>query len=205
MARAVADTASPLHGIEPSAVLVNDGRMCQRDQPDIGETLAVLIRRQSVPSVEALGTWNPVGFDTGYALMTFGAQFAEFAVDPDLGLVRVRRMVGGAFAPGCVLNAKMASSQLMGGMLWGLGQALHEGTLMDARAGRWANASLGEYLVPVNADAPAVEVELVHVDDTAVNPLGVNDAISGGRTAARQSRTRTHRQARIDARGSRRE
>jgi CO/xanthine dehydrogenase Mo-binding subunit len=116
VARAVADTASPLHGIEPSAVLVNDGRMCQRDQPDIGETLAALLRRQSVPSVEALGTWNPVGFDTGYALMTFGAQFAEVAVDPDLGLVRVRRMVG-AFAPGRVLNAKMASSQLMGGML----------------------------------------------------------------------------------------
>ena len=77
------------------------------------------------------------------------------------------------FAPGRVLNAKTARSQLMGGMLWGLGQALLEGTLVDARAGRWANASLGEYLVPVNADAPDVEVELIEVRDEVVNPLGV--------------------------------
>ena len=66
--------------------------------------------------------------------MTFGAQFAEVAVDAELGLVRVRRMVG-AFAPGRMLNAKTARSQLMGGMLWGLGQALLEGTCMDSRLG----------------------------------------------------------------------
>jgi xanthine dehydrogenase YagR molybdenum-binding subunit len=172
VARAVADPASPLHGAEPSAVVVSDGRMSRPDMAQIGETFAALLRRQSMESAEAIGSWNPTGFDTGYALMTFGAQFAEVAVDPDLGLVRVRRMVG-AFAPGRVLNAKTATSQLMGGMLWGLGQALHDGTLMDARAGHWANASLGEYLIPVNADAPDVGVELVHVDDAVVNPLGV--------------------------------
>jgi xanthine dehydrogenase YagR molybdenum-binding subunit len=72
-----------------------------------------------------------------------------------------------------VLNPKTARSQLMGGMLWGLGQALLEGTRMDSRLGRWANASLGDYLVPVNADAPDVEVELVEIRDDVVNPLGV--------------------------------
>ena len=61
----------------------------------------------------------------------------------------------------------------MGGILWGLGQALLEGTRMDRRFGRWANASLGDYLVPVNADAPDVDVELVEVRDEIVNPLGV--------------------------------
>ena len=87
--------------------------------------------------------------------MTFGAQFAEVAVDADLGIIRVRRMLG-AFAPGRVLNPRTARSQLMGGMLWGMGQALLEGTHMDPASGRWANASLGDYLVPVNADAPDV-------------------------------------------------
>ena len=91
---------------------------------------------------------------------------------PSSGLVRVRRMVG-AFAPGRVLNPRLARSQLMGGMLWGLGQALLEGTRMDPRYGRWANASLGDYLVPVNADAPDIEIELVDVHDDVVNPLGV--------------------------------
>ena len=61
----------------------------------------------------------------------------------------------------------------MGGMLWGLGQALLEGTHMDSRFGRLANGSLGDYLVPVNAHAPEVDVDLVEVRDEIVNPLGV--------------------------------
>ena len=172
VARAIADSKSPLRGADPGAVVVRDGRMVLRDQPETGETYGELLKRNFLEEVDALGSWNPTGADSGYAQTTFGAQFAEVAVDADLGLVRVRRMVG-AFAPGRVLNAKTARSQLMGGMLWGLGQALLEGTIMDSRVGRWANASLGEYLVPVNADAPDVEVELVEVRDDVVNPLGV--------------------------------
>ena len=172
VARAIADSKSPLHGADPGVVLVRDGRMTLRDEPDSGETYEELLRRNFLEEADALGTWNPTGADTGYATTTFGAQFAEVAVDADLGLLRVRRMVG-AFAPGRVLNPKTARSQLMGGMLWGLGQALLEGTRMDSRMGRWANTSLGEYLVPVNADAPDVEVEFVEVGDEVVNPLGV--------------------------------
>jgi xanthine dehydrogenase YagR molybdenum-binding subunit len=172
VARAVADAKSPLHGADASTVVVRDGRMTLRHQPGTGETFGELLDRNHLEEVNALGTWNPVGADTGYTQMTFGAQFAEVAVDADLGLVRVRRLVG-AFAPGRILNAKTARRQLMGGMLWGLGQALLEGTRMDSRLGRWANASLGDYLVAVNADAPDVDVELVEVRDDIVNPLGV--------------------------------
>jgi xanthine dehydrogenase YagR molybdenum-binding subunit len=110
--------------------------------------------------------------DTPHGLLTFGAQFAEVAVDPDFGLVRVRRMLG-VFAPGRVLNPKLARSQLMGGMLWGLGQALLEGARMEPGWGRWTANNLGEYLVPVNADVPDVQVEFVEVHDEVVNPLGV--------------------------------
>ena len=183
VARAVADDKSPLHGADPSAVVVRDGRMVLRGQPETGETYGGLLKRNFLEELDALGSWNPTGADTGYAQTTFGAQFAEVAVDADLGLVRVRRMVG-AFAPGRVLNAKTARSQLMGGMLWGLGQALLEGTIMDSKEGRWANASLGEYLVPVNADAPDVEVELVEVRDDVVNPLGVKGVGEIGQVGA---------------------
>ena len=172
VARAAADPQSPLHGADPAAVEVHDGRMALRDQAGIGETYVELLARSFLEEVNALGTWQPTGANTGYTQMTFGAQFAEVAVDADLGLIRVRRLVG-AFAPGRILNPTTARSQLMGGMLWGLGQALLEGTRMDARLGRWTNASLGDYLVPVNADAPDVDVELVEVQDEIVNPLGV--------------------------------
>ncbi|SOE09275.1 xanthine dehydrogenase, molybdenum binding subunit apoprotein [Streptomyces sp. 2323.1] len=172
IAQAVLDPASPLHGSDPPAVVVRQGRMELRDDSGTGETYHQLMERHFMTDMEALGSWSPPAPDVPYGLATFGAQFAEVAVDQDLGLVRVRRMVG-AFAPGRVLNAKTARSQAMGGMLWGIGQALLEGAVTDPRDGRWANAGLGEYLLPVNADAPDVAIEFVEVPDPVVNPLGV--------------------------------
>jgi xanthine dehydrogenase YagR molybdenum-binding subunit len=172
VATAVADEGSPLHGANPAAVEVEDGRMFLRDRTDTGESYGELLGRNRMTYAEDSGSWSPPPLDAPLGLLTFGAQFAEVAVDPDLGLVRVRRMVG-AFAPGRVLNPKLATSQLMGGMLWGLGQALLEGNEMDPRHGRWGASNLGEYLVPVNADAPDVVVELVEVEDKGFNPLGV--------------------------------
>lgn len=183
IARAIVDEKSPLHGVDARSVVVSEGRMSLRDQPDRGETYGELLERDFLEEVDASGSWTPVGMDSGYAQVTFGAQFAEVAVDADLGLVRVRRMVG-AFAPGRVLNPRTARSQLMGGMLWGLGQALLEGTRMDSRYGRWTNTSLGDYLVPVNADAPEVDVELVEVRDDVVNPLGVKGVGEIGQVGA---------------------
>ena len=122
-------------------------------RPDAGETYGELLRRNRLADAEAPGSWRPPPLDTPHGLLTFGAQFAEVAVDPELGLVRVRRLVG-AFAPGRVLNPKLARSQLMGGMLWGLGQALLEGNRMDPRHGRWGATNLGEYLVPSTPTRP---------------------------------------------------
>ncbi|MFG2138304.1 xanthine dehydrogenase family protein molybdopterin-binding subunit [Streptomyces sp. NPDC048650] len=183
VAQAVADTQSPLHGADPADITVRDGRMALRAAPGTGEGYSDLLHRNFLPDVEAAGSWSPSPQSTRYAMMTFGAQFAEVAVDPDLGLARVRRMVG-AFAPGRVLNPKTARSQLMGGMLWGLGQALLEGNRMDPRRGRWVASSLGDYLVPVNADSPEVEIELVEVADEIVNPLGVKGVGEVGQVGA---------------------
>jgi xanthine dehydrogenase YagR molybdenum-binding subunit len=146
--------------------------MSPPDRPDAGEPYAAMLFRNLIPDLEAIGTWHPPAQDVGHGMHTFGAQFAEVGVDVDLGLIRVRRLVG-VFAPGRVLNRRTAHSQLMGGMLWGMSQALLEATRMDARSGRWANASLADYLVPVNADVPDVVVDTVEVLEDVVNPLGV--------------------------------
>ncbi|TDB93231.1 xanthine dehydrogenase family protein molybdopterin-binding subunit [Actinomadura sp. 7K534] len=172
VALAAGDPASPLHGADPAWITVDGGRMALADDPGAGESYGELMERHLMGDTEALGTWDPPPLDTPHGLLTFGAQFARVAVDADLGTVRVQHMVG-AFAPGRVLNPRTARSQLMGGMLWGMSQALLEGTHMDAGLGRWANASLGDYLVPVNADAPEVDVELIEVDDEVTGPLGV--------------------------------
>ena len=165
---AVGDPGSPLHRVQAGAVTVSGGRLSAGDR---GETYGELLSRNHMADAEAMGRWRPPAFDGPYGLLTFGAQFAEVAVDPDIGLVRVRRLVG-AFAPGRVLNPLLARSQLMGGMLWGMSQALLEGNAMDPRTGRWSAGNLAEYLVPVNADAPDVTVEFIAVDDPLVGPLG---------------------------------
>src|SRR6202012_3241178 len=97
-----------------------------------------------------------------------GAVFAEVKVDPDLGQVRVTRLVG-AFAAGRVINPRMVESQYLGGMVWGVSFALHERAAMDLRSGRIMNANLGEYHVPVNADVPSIEAILVEERDPHVN------------------------------------
>jgi xanthine dehydrogenase YagR molybdenum-binding subunit len=169
---AVADEHSPLYHVDATMVDVTAGRMSLRDEPERGESYGDLLQRNRTTDAEALGSWTPPPLNTPRGLLTFGAQFVEVAVDAELGLVRVRRMVG-AFAPGRVLNPKLARSQLMGGMLWGLGQSLLEGNAIDTQSGRWGASSLGDYLVPVNADAPEVTIELVEVQDEGINPLGV--------------------------------
>jgi xanthine dehydrogenase YagR molybdenum-binding subunit len=182
IAIAVGDSGSPLHDADPASVVVAGGRMTLAGDATTGETYSELMQRHLMNDAEALGSWDPP-LDTPHGLLTFGAQFAKVAVDADLGIIRVRHMTG-AFAPGRVLNPRTARSQLMGGMLWGLGQALLEGTRMDTRLGRWANASLGDYLVPVNADAPDVDVELIEVEDQVVGPLGVKGVGEIGQVGA---------------------
>lgn len=102
----------------------------------------------------------------------FGAQFCEVRVDLDLGEVSVSCFVG-AFGSGRILNPKMARSQLSGGIIWGIGMALMEETYMDHNLGRYVNANLGEYHVPINADIPNIEIILVAENDPYVNPIGV--------------------------------
>jgi xanthine dehydrogenase YagR molybdenum-binding subunit len=102
----------------------------------------------------------------------FGAVFAEVAVDPDLCTVRVRRAVG-AYGAGRIVNPRLAHSQCIGGMVGGIGMALMEETVLDERDGQPVNASLADYLVPVNPDAGTLEALFVDEHDSHVNPLGV--------------------------------
>ena len=93
-------------------------------------------------------------------------------IDEQLGVIRVTRLVS-AVAAGRILNPKTARSQIMGGMIWGMGMALHEQTLIDHKFGRIMNADFAEYHVPVNADVHDVEVIFVDEPDEIVNPLGI--------------------------------
>jgi xanthine dehydrogenase YagR molybdenum-binding subunit len=106
-----------------------------------------------------------------FGTRSFGAVFCEVRVDEDLGVIRVPRIVG-AYSVGRLMNSKLARSQLIGGLVWGVSMALFEETQLDPRGGRIVNANLAEYHVPVNADIGAIDVSFCDENDTNFNPVG---------------------------------
>lgn len=103
---------------------------------------------------------------------TYGAHFVEVGVHRLTGEIRVRRMLG-AFSAGRIINPKTARSQLLGGMIWGLSAALREEAEIDPRFGNVVNGDLAEYLLPVHADVPDVDIVLIDKPDLDANPVGV--------------------------------
>ena len=122
--------------------------------------------RGGISSMGDVPDWNEA------SRHTYGTQFAEVAVHRLTGEVQVRRMLG-VFAAGRILNAKTARSQLLGGMVWGLSAALREGIEIDPRHGNIVNGDLAEYLLPVHADVPDIDIVLLDEPDLAANPVGV--------------------------------
>ncbi len=164
---------SPLFGAGNAGVIARDGRLFRRDDESRSETYADILSRAGLAKIEGHGksAADPAAQST-YAMHAHGAVFAEVKVDPDLGQMRVTRLVG-AFAAGRIINPRMVRSQLCGGMIWGVSFALHEHAVMDPRSGRLMNPNLGEYHIPVNADVPLVEAILVEESDPHVNALGI--------------------------------
>jgi xanthine dehydrogenase YagR molybdenum-binding subunit len=171
------DERSPLFGAGNAGIIASGGRLIRRDDPSRSESYGDILGRAGLAQVEGRGTGgNPNPMEahaqSDYAMHAHGAVFVEVKVDPDLGQMRVTRVVG-AFAAGRIINPRLAQSQLYGGMIWGVSFALHEQTVVDQRSGRPMNANLAEYHVPVNADVPSLEAILVEEDDPHVNELGI--------------------------------
>ena len=170
---ATGDQRSPLFGAGNAGVVARDGRLHRRDDESRGESFGDILARAGLAEIEARGNgaMDPAA-QTNYAMRAHGAVFAEVTVDPDLGQIRVTRMVG-AFAAGRIVNPHLVRSQYLGGMIWGVSFALHEKAIVDPRSGRIMNANLGEYHVPVNADVPSMEALMIEEHDPHVNALGI--------------------------------
>jgi len=168
IAAAIADTKSPLYGLRADGVSSLSGELSAAGKKD---SFAGLVERSGQPEISAQASTKEKEERRKFSLHSFGAQFVEVRVDEDTGEVRVARALG-AFAAGKILNPKTARSQFMGGMVWGIGFALEEHTVRDARSGRVVTRDLADYHVPVHADIPALQVISIAEDDPHVNELG---------------------------------
>ena len=181
---AISQDESTLHGRNAADLELQDCRIVAGGG-DTGETVTTLLRRAGLTELSCDGHFDPGGVgqvrsgDPDYdaregprGMHSFGAIFAKVAVDPDLGLIRVRQLTG-VYACGRILNPKLAESQLIGGITWGMSQALFEATHMDPRFGRFTNTNMAEYMIPVNLDVPTIDVTFLDDPDPFINPAGV--------------------------------
>lgn len=163
----LAAASAPGAPFDGKEVTYADGRVhADGGSMTYGEVLRALGR----PSISANGSSAPGEELTKHSFSSFGAQFCEVRVHKWTREARVSRMLG-VFDAGRIINEKAARSQLMGGMIWGVSAALHEGLEIEAN-GRLANGDFAGYLLPVNADIPEVDVQFVEYPDTLHNAVG---------------------------------
>jgi xanthine dehydrogenase YagR molybdenum-binding subunit len=163
--------SSPLAAAKPGDVALLDGKIASRIDAGRAVSIADAMRHGGADRIvrERASDFKE---DSAHARNTHSAIFAEVKVDDELGVVRVTRIVS-AVAAGRVLNTKTAHSQIMGGVVWGIGMALHEETAIDHAFGRVMNANIAEYHVPVHADVHDIDVIFVEERDDIINPLGI--------------------------------
>jgi len=169
--RAVADANLPVFGASVNDLEWSEGRLRRRGEAATGLSYQDIVARTGVPVEAERSAERASEVAERYSMHSFGAVFAEVAIDPDVGTIRVRRIVG-AYGIGRVVNPLLARSQCTGGMIGGIGMALMERTVLDARDGRPVNAHMADYLMPVNLDIPKLEALFVDEVDPHVNPLG---------------------------------
>jgi xanthine dehydrogenase YagR molybdenum-binding subunit len=171
LAIAKQDPKSPVGEVQATDVVIADGTLRSSKTPGRAVPVSELLRRAGKPIVVTYES-KPSPERNKYATAAHGAQFIEVKVDPDTMMVKVTRVIE-ATACGRIMNPLTSHSQEMGGVVWGIGAALHESTEVDHRFGRIMNADLQHYHVPTNADVHDIQTMFVEEDDKIVNPLGV--------------------------------
>ena len=162
----IRDKKSPFFGMND--VVYKSGEITGGGKSaDFGSVLSAIGRS----AVEAVEMAAPGEEEEKYAFHSFGAQFCELQVNRWTAEVRLQRITS-VMDIGTVVNLKTARSQIIGGIVFGIGMALLEGSVLEEKTGRYANANFADYLVATNADVPDVDVHFINKPDTIFNPLG---------------------------------
>jgi xanthine dehydrogenase YagR molybdenum-binding subunit len=165
------DARGPFAGTQPDQLVFENGMIRKKGSSGTGEHFKDFLARNGNNPIGANASAEKDQDAEQYSTHSWGAVFAEVGVDELTGMVHVHRIVG-VYDVGTLLNQRTGKSQLIGGIVWGIGLALHEETHFDTRNGRPINNNLAEYHVPVNADIGEIEVYSLDIPDTKFNPLG---------------------------------
>ena len=177
------DASSPVHGVSTHELDFKNGKIFRKTNPAESESYTALLARNGNQPVSATAAAQPDQDIEQFSTHSWGAVFAEVAVDEAFGMPHVRRVVA-VYDIGTLLSGKTGKSQLIGGIVWGVGLALFESTHTDSRNGRPVNNNLAEYHVPVNADIGEIDVSVLNIPDKKFDPLGARGIGEIGITGA---------------------
>lgn len=176
----IAEAIAAKLGVSADALTLKDGTAIADNRQT---ALADILEGEPI---SVLGKFEPGQAFKETHQASYGAHFCEVGVNSVTGETRVRRLLT-VGAAGRILNEKTAKSQCYGGQIFGIGAALTEELVVDARSGLMVNHDLAEYHVPVNADVPQLEVVLLDERDRLASPLagkGIGELAIAGVGAA---------------------
>jgi xanthine dehydrogenase YagR molybdenum-binding subunit len=174
LAAVVSGKGTPFSGAKPADLQFSNGRIASRvgGQPSLKFDEALRAANLAAVSGEGAGAGTfPPRTPPKHSSHSFGAHFVEVTWQPEIARLRVSRMVS-FIDCGRILNPLAARNQIEGALVMGVGMALLEGTEYDPQNGAPINASLADYVVPVNADVPALDVQFIEYPDLNLNALG---------------------------------
>ena len=168
---AISHEKSPLRGKQENDVVAGNGRVYAKDsRPESGITYEQVLSLTNQTAVEGESFMEPGKERETYAFQSWGAQFVEVKIDPEIAKVTVSRVVS-AFDIGKVINRKTAQSQAFSGIIMGVGMALMEHTVYDNRDGGIITSNLADYALPVNADIHSIDVHFIDKPDPHIDPF----------------------------------
>ena len=139
-----------------------------------GEGIAIgdVMREAGTDEIVGAGAFDPTQSGEGFSMRSFGAVFVEVGIDPELGLLRLRRVVG-SYSVGRIVNPRTAKAQMTGGIIWGWGMAAMEQSQHEPVLGRFLSKNLAGVAIPVNADIPGdITIHFVDEVDEHASPIG---------------------------------
>ncbi|MEP6846950.1 MAG: xanthine dehydrogenase family protein molybdopterin-binding subunit, partial [Panacibacter sp.] len=159
-----------IHEVDLKDLIFADGYMMLASEPERKISFTEVLKYGNVPELDIVE--KSEGFDGGgYTSYSYSAHFVKVLVNPETGVVTINKVVS-AIDAGTVINEKTARSQIIGGVIGGIGMALMEEGVIDHRYGRWLNNNLADYHVPVNKDVSRIEALFVNKPDPIINPMG---------------------------------
>ncbi len=163
---------SPFQTRKPEELKFEGGRLfVKADGPAAGVPFGDLLRRANLRVVTGSGRGEEAFSNPKFTTRSFGSHFVEVTWQPEIARLRVNRVVT-VIDAGRIVNPLAGRNQIEGGVVFGIGMALFEHTTYDPQNGAPINASLADYIVPVNADVPPIEVHFLDFPDKVINEIG---------------------------------